>query len=254
MATKQQAEVSREGRARYLYAVVRARSGWAAELTGLGPSPVHAVREDDLLALVSDTAGLRVAPTRAHLLTHQRVTDAVLREHTLVPVAFGTVLPSEERVRELLRVAHAPLVRALDVLEGRVELGLKVYCHRDALARRLEAEQPELARRPSEPEEDHEQRLELALLERTTRDMDVLRTGLAPLVAATHESAPLGERMLLNAAFLVDRAAVAAFEARLKTLVARTEVYAFRFTGPWAGYSFVDVRLDMEGGLSAGAR
>ncbi|RYZ42275.1 MAG: GvpL/GvpF family gas vesicle protein [Myxococcaceae bacterium] len=248
MATKQQGEVSKEGRARYLYAIVRAEGGWVPDLAGLGTAPVRTVREDDLLALVSDPAGLRVAPTRAHLLTHQRVTDAVLREHTLVPVAFGTVLPSEERVREVLRTAHAPLLRALEVLEGRVELGLKVYCHRDALARRLEEETPQLARQPSEPEEDHEQRMELALLERTTRDMDVLRDGLGPLVAATHESAPLGERMLLNAAFLVDRVAVSAFEARLKTLAARTEVYAYRFTGPWPGYNFVDVRLGVEAG------
>ncbi|MCY1043777.1 GvpL/GvpF family gas vesicle protein [Corallococcus sp. bb12-1] len=251
MATKQQAEVTREGRAHYLYAIVRAEGGWERDLAGLGTAPVRTVREDDLLALVSDTAGLRVAPTRAHLLTHQRVTDAVLREHTLVPVAFGTVLPSEERVREVLRTAHAPLVRALAMLDGRVELGLKVYCHRDALARQLEEEAPQLARRPSEPEEDHEQRMELALLERTTRDMDVLRDGLGPLVAATHESAPLGERMLLNAAFLVDRAAVSAFEARLKTLAARTELYAYRFTGPWPGYSFVDVRLGVEASPAA---
>ncbi|RKH17019.1 GvpL/GvpF family gas vesicle protein [Corallococcus sp. CA047B] len=251
MATKQQAEVSRGSRARYVYAILRAAGGWEPELAGLGTSPVRTVREDDLVALVSDAAGLRVAPTRSHLLTHQRVADAVLREHTVVPVAFGTVLPSEERVREVLRTAHAPLVRALDVLEGRVELGLKVYCHRDALTRRLEEEAPELARRPSEPEEDHEQRMELALLERTTRDMGVLRDGLGPLVAAAHESAPLGERMLLNAAFLVDRAAVAAFEARLRTLAARTEVYAYRFSGPWPGYSFVDVRLGVETGPAA---
>ncbi|RKH38132.1 GvpL/GvpF family gas vesicle protein [Corallococcus sicarius] len=248
MTTKTQAESLREPGPRYVYAIVREDDGWEPDLAGLGTSRVHAVREGGLLAVVSAVAGLRVAPTRAHLLSHQRVTEAVLREHTVMPVAFGTVLPSEERVRELLRTAHAPLTQALTALEGRVELGLKVHFHRDALARQLEEETPELVRGPSEPEEEHEQRLEAALLERTRRDMDVLRDGLRPLAAAMQEAAPLGERMLLNAAFLVDRARVAAFEARVKALAARTEVYAFRFTGPWPAYSFVDVRLDVETG------
>lgn len=246
MTAKTQAESSREGRAHYLYGIVRGDGGWEPAVAGLGTSPVRAVREGGLAALVSDAGGLRVVPTRAHLLMHQRVTEAVLREHTLVPVAFGTVLPSEARVRELLRVARAPLTRALSALEGRVELGLKVLCHGDALTRRLQEETPGLARGDDEPEEDHEQRLEVALRECTTRDLNGLRAGLCPLAEATHEAPPLGERMILNAAFLVDRTRVAAFEARLQSLVARLDAYTFRFTGPWPAYSFVDVRLDVE--------
>jgi hypothetical protein len=248
MATKVSSESPREGRAHYLYGIVREDGDWETGLSGLGACPVRAVREAGLTALVSDAAGLRLVPTREHLLTHQRVTEAVLKEHTLVPVAFGMVLPSEERVRELLRVARAPLNRALTALEGRVELGLKVYRHGDDLTRRLEEASPGLARQAGEPEEDHEQRVEAALRERTGNDLEGLRAGLRPLSEAVHETPPLGERMVLNAAYLVDRTRVAAFEARVVSLVSRLEAYTFRFTGPWPAYSFVDVRLDVEPG------
>ncbi|CAM4435661.1 GvpL/GvpF family gas vesicle protein [Corallococcus exiguus] len=246
MTTKTQAESSREGRAHYLYGIVREDSGWTLDLAGLDEAPVRRVHEGGLTALVSEVAGPRVVPTRTYLLMHQRVTEAVVREHTLVPVAFGTVLPSEERVRELLRVARAPLSRALSELEGRVELGLKVYCHGDALTRRLQETRPELARGPAELEEDHEARLEAALHDCTRKDLDGLKAGLRPLAEATHEAPPLGERMMLNTAWLVDRTRVAAFEARVQSLVARLDAYTFRFTGPWPAYSFVDVRLDVE--------
>ncbi|NNC17611.1 GvpL/GvpF family gas vesicle protein [Corallococcus exiguus] len=246
MTTKTQAESSREGRVHYLYGIVREDSGWTLDLAGLDEAPVRRVHEGGLTALVSEVAGPRVVPTRTYLLMHQRVTEAVVREHTLVPVAFGTVLPSEERVRELLRVARAPLSRALSELEGRVELGLKVYCHGDALTRRLQETRPELARGPAELEEDHEARLEAALHDCTRKDLDGLRAGLRPLAEATHEAPPLGERMMLNTAWLVDRTRVAAFEARVQSLVARLDAYTFRFTGPWPAYSFVDVRLDVE--------
>jgi hypothetical protein len=234
-------------RPQYVYGILRASEDLDLDLglIGLGapPAEVRTVREDDLAAVVSESPGPGLDPTRAHLLVHQRVTEAVLREHTLVPVAFGTVLPSEARVRELLRVAHGELARALDALEGRVELGLKVLYHRDHLARRLELEEPLLRRGDSEPEAVHEERLDVALRARVAGDMAALLEGLRSWALATREDPPLGELMLLNASFLVGRDAAADFEARVKSLAARTDTYAFRFTGPWPAYSFVDLRL-----------
>ncbi|MFP2932684.1 GvpL/GvpF family gas vesicle protein [Pyxidicoccus sp. 3LG] len=232
----------------YLYGVVRAVGALDFGLIGLGvpPADVRVVREGDLAALVSSTPSPWVDPTRAHLLVHQRVTEAVLSEHTLLPVAFGTVLPSEAQVRALLRTAHDALSGALASLEGKVELGLKVLYHREHVARRLELEDAELCRREDEPEAEHERRLGAAVEARAAREMASLLESLRPLAFASRTFAPLGERMLLNAAFLVGREQVDTFEAKVKSLAARSDTYAFRFTGPWAPYSFVDVRLGLE--------
>ncbi|MCY1016253.1 GvpL/GvpF family gas vesicle protein [Pyxidicoccus sp. MSG2] len=233
---------------RYLYGVVRAVGDLDFGPIGLGvpPADVHAVREGDLAALVSIAPALVVDPTRAHLLVHQRVTEAVLREHTLLPVAFGTVLRSEAQVRELLRTAHGALSDTLIALEDKVELGLKVLYHREHLARRLELGDATLGRREDEPEAEHEHRISAAITDRVERDMAALLEGLRPLSFASRNSAPVGDRMLLNAAFLVGRDWVESFEAQLKSLAARWDTYAFRFTGPWAPYSFVDLCLGLE--------
>ncbi|WP_240359017.1 GvpL/GvpF family gas vesicle protein [Pyxidicoccus trucidator] len=232
----------------YLYGVVRAAGNLDFGLIGLGapPADVRAVREGDLAALVSTSPALVVDPTRSHLLVHQRVTEAILHEHTLLPVAFGTVLRSEAQVRALLRTAHGSLSSALAALEGKVELGLKVIYHREHLARRLELEDAQLSRHDGEPEADHERRLGAAVEVRAAQDMASLLEGLRPLAQASRTSPPVGDRMLLNAAFLVERQAVPAFEAKVKSLAARSDIYSFRFTGPWAPYSFVDVRLGLE--------
>jgi hypothetical protein len=232
----------------YLYGVVRAVGDLDFGLIGLGapPADVRAVREGGLAALVSTAPGRVVDPTRSHLLVHQRVTEAVLREHTPLPVAFGTVLDSEAQVRELLRTAQDALLQALTALEGKVELGLKVLYHREHLARQLELEDEALCRREAESEPEHERRLGSALETRVRQDMDTLLDGLRPLAAASRTWAPVGERMLLNAAFLVSRGAVTAFEDKVRSLAARSDTYTFRFTGPWAPYSFVDMRLGLE--------
>ncbi len=249
------ASVELEDGPQYLYGVVRAVGDLDFGLIGLGapPADVRAVREGNLAALVSTAPAQVVDPTRAHLLVHQRVTEAVLREHTLLPVAFGTVLRSEAEVRSLLRTAQDALAGALAALEGHVELGLKVLYHREHLARRLELEDSRLARQDGEPEADHERRVGIAVEARIEQDMGSLLEGLRPLARTACTWSPVGDRMLLNAAFLVARDAVPAFEAKVKSLAARSDIYAFRFTGPWAPYSFVDIRLGLEPGPDAAA-
>ncbi|MCP3098150.1 GvpL/GvpF family gas vesicle protein [Myxococcus sp. K15C18031901] len=238
---------------RYLYGVVRAREPLDFGSIGLGvpPAQVRAVTEGDLAALVSAAPGLAVGPTRANLLAHQRTTEVVLREHTVLPVAFGTVLPSEAQVRALLRSARDVLVGALTRLEGKVELGLKVLYHREHLARRLEGEDARLKRHADESELEHERRVGSAVETRASLDMAAMLEGLRSLSVASRTASPVGERMLLNAAFLVVREHVQDFDAKVRMLAARSDFYAFRFTGPWAPYSFVDIRLGLE--LDSGA-
>ncbi|MCE9669618.1 GvpL/GvpF family gas vesicle protein [Myxococcus stipitatus] len=240
-------------RPRYLYGVVRSQGGLDFGSIGLGmpPADVRAVHEGGLAALVSDAPGLRVGPTRANLLAHQRATEVVLREHTVLPVAFGTVLPSEAQVRALLRAARDALLGALEALEGKVELGLKVLHHREHLARRMEGEDAALKRREGESEHEHERRVGSAVETRASLDMAALMEGLRSLSVASRTASPVGERMLLNAAFLVMRERVQDFEAKVRMLAARSDLYAFRFTGPWAPYSFVDVRLGLDAGTAA---
>ncbi len=233
---------------RYLYGIVRDAENLAFGYIGLGvpTADVYAVRDAGLAALVSVAPGWVVDPTRANLLGHQRVTEAILREHTLLPVAFGTVLTSEAQVHELLRTGHAALSRVLDTLEGKVELGVKVLYHREHLLQRLMLEDSLLTRRPDESETEHARRMDAAVEDRARRDMHALMDGLRPRAAATREHPPVGERMLLNAAFLVEREALESFEEKVRSLAARSNTYAFRFTGPWAPYSFVDMRLGLR--------
>lgn len=234
----------------YLHGVARAKGLAKLGALGLGmpPARILVMKEGLLAALVSPIPTHRVDPTRANLLAHQRATEVILREHTLLPVAFGTVLSSRAQVQQLLRAAKGVLTTALNALEGKVELGLKVLHHREHLSRRMEMEDFSLRRRAGEPEGEHERRLGHAVELRASLDMAAMLESLRPLAAASRIRAPVGERMLLNAAFLVERQHVPTFEAKVRTLAARSDLYAFRFTGPWPAYSFVDVRFGLDGG------
>jgi hypothetical protein len=63
---------------------------------------------------------------------------------------------------------------------------------------------------------------------------------------ASRANKPIGDKMIMNAAFLVEREREAAFDTRVKTLGARYDTLTFRYTGPWPPYNFVNIRLKLE--------
>jgi len=203
----------------YLYGVLRAKEELSFGAIGLGtpPTEVATVRHGELAAVVSEGPAGVPDPTRDHLLAHHRVQEAVMREHTLLPAAFGLTFRGREEVVELLRSGHDAFAGVLARLEGHVELGLKVLCDQDVLAR-----------------------------EAAGHDAQTLLEALRPLATAVRVVRPIGERMILNAAFLVAREQEAAFDAKLRSLAARFELLTLHYTGPWAPYHFADILLRLE--------
>jgi hypothetical protein len=64
---------------------------------------------------------------------------------------------------------------------------------------------------------------------------------------ASHENKPIGEKMILNAAFLVLRDCEAGFDAALQRVARKfRDRLTFKLTGPWPPYNFVKIRLKVE--------
>ncbi len=70
---------------------------------GSEPAEVHTVNYKDIAAVVSDTPLEVYDPTRENVLAHERVNETVMREHTVIPMSFGTVFKTREDIVELLR-------------------------------------------------------------------------------------------------------------------------------------------------------
>src|SRR5690349_11569776 len=89
---------------KYVYCIIR--SDRVREFGGIGiggGQRVYTVQHEDLAAVVSDTPIVIYDPTRENVLAHEFVNETVMKEHTLIPMSFGTVFRSEDDVTELLR-------------------------------------------------------------------------------------------------------------------------------------------------------
>ena len=140
-----------------------------------------------------------------------------MHEHTLLPTAFGLTFPDREAVVELLRSAREAFTDVLARLEGQLELGLKLLWDRDLMPREV-----------------------------AEHDARSIVDALRPHATAVRWASPIGERMILNAAFLVARERLAAFDGKMRSMAARFELLTFQYTGPWAPYHFADIRLKWE--------
>src|SRR3954452_105104 len=112
----------------YVYGVVRAGERVALPESGVEGGPVGCLRHGDLAALVGETSGDPVRPSRRNVMAHTRVLQEVVAAGAdVVPMQFGVVMPDGDAVRGELLAAHAEaLTDQLDALAERVELDVTV--------------------------------------------------------------------------------------------------------------------------------
>jgi len=66
------------------------------------------------------------------------------------------------------------------------------------------------------------------------------------VAVASRANKPIGDKMIMNAAFLVTREQETAFDAKVKEIGVRYDKLDFKYTGPWPPYNFVNIRLKLE--------
>ncbi len=246
------------GKGPYVYCVVRSDQPLSFGSIGIGeePSPVYTVRCDDLSAVVSDTPLGVLDPTRDNVLAHQRVNETVMREHTVLPMSFGTMFKTRDDVTAFLKSAYRAFSDVLDKIENKLEFGLKVLWHREAVIREIEDEDENIRRLKTEiaaqkgstyfARMQYGRLIDAALQSKSERYVSEVFDRLRDVSVAARANKPVGDRMILNAAFLVTRDTEDQFDARVKELGAHHDKLTFKYTGPWPPYNFVNIRLKLE--------
>lgn len=253
----------------YIYGVIRNDHPLAVSAPPVsGNGLVYPIVHRGLAAVVSDGSLPRYELTRTNIRSHQAVLDCVMQTADVLPTRLGTTLASvEEVVEDLLEERHAELVRLLDSVTDRIELNLKVSwadlqcAFREVVAEDsgLRALRDRLAARRGTARRDTQielgDRAALALAAKRTREADQLVTDLAPVTVSARQNAPMSDLMILNAAFLVERQRIGAFEEAVAALDdAAQERLSFRLAGPLPPYNFVALHVVSKSEAHAGRR
>ena len=245
-------------RGKYVYCIIRSEKPIKFGPIGIGnePGEVHTVHYQELAAVVSDTPIDVFDATRENVLAHERVNEAVMRKHTVIPMSFGTVFKTRDDILELLRAAYDAFHDVLKKMQDKVEFGLKVLWDRDVMIKEIERQDENVRRLRNEISSQkgstyfarmqYGRLVDAALEGLTERYVTEIFEQLRPVAVASRANKPIGDKMIMNAAFLVTREQETAFDAKVKEIGVRYDKLDFKYTGPWPPYNFVNIRLKLE--------
>jgi hypothetical protein len=243
---------------KYVYCIIRSEEVLNFGPLGLGaePAEVHTVHYRDIAAVVSNTPMIVQDPTRENVLAHQRVNETVMQKHTVIPMSFGTVFRTDDDIMELLRSAYDAFSDVLSKMRDKFEFGLKVLWDRDQIIRDIEEEDEDIRRLKGEISSQkgstyfarmqYGRLIDAALQTRSERYVGDIFSALRDVSVASRSNKPIGDRMIMNAAFLVSREMEQAFDTRVREIGQKYDKLTFKYTGPWPPYNFVNIRLKLE--------
>src|SRR5438045_3079663 len=211
---------------RYVYGIIEAGERIPFGRMGIGGKgeAVYTVNYQDIAAVVSKTSVFIFDPTRENALAHEHVIETVMKTHTIIPMSFGTVFRTDDDIREVLKSIYASLKDVLKQMSGKLEFGLKVNWDRDRIIEELKHEDEEVHHFHQEITRKHLQstyfaRMQLgrmidkALSELAASYVREIYDGLRAVCVASRDNKPIGDKMIMNAAFLVQKEREAEFDA-----------------------------------------
>lgn len=219
---------------------------------------LYTIRYKDAGIVAADAPVKIYRPSKENLLMHQNAVSLVMKQKdTVIPVSFGNVFHSKEDAAVLLENLYPQFTELFPAIKGKIEVGLKVVGKKDWLESQVSGNAQiekiaESVKGKSEAASYYE-RIQLGgaaekIVTGLHKQMkEEIFNPLSEGAEAAKANEPIGEKMLLNAAFLVDRDQEAAFDGKVNEL---HEVWKdrvdFNYSGPWAAYNFVNIRLKVE--------
>ena len=225
---KEEEVVRKREEGKYVYCVIksdeemRSFGDMGIEDTG----EVYTIPYKEFAAVVSDSPMKEYEAREENVKEHEEIARKVLLGgHTVLPVAFNMVFKDKRTLLVTMSKARKGLRKAYETVDKKVELGIKAIFAKETL-KNLEKSKSEFVK-------DFES--------------DLLET-IDGKFASLKRLDLFSDRLALNMAFLVDRDKIEEFSEAIEPLYNKYDSLKIQYSGPWAPYNFVDIRILGKGG------
>ncbi len=245
----------------YIYGIIAAGRRQEYGPIGIGGRGdlVYTLPYRNVAAILSRAPIVKYAVTRDNMLTHTRVLECAVQEHTVLPVRFSTVAASEEVVVEqVLKTRYQEFINLAREMAGKLELGIRArWIDMEAIFAELADENTaikalkEVAKREKNQQRRYATRIKIgqlvqsALEEKRKREKKELLEALRPLSLKWNELPIYGDMNLVSVAFLVCKEHEPAFEQKIaelkKVYEKRTQI---KYIHSHIAYSFVELVIN----------
>ena len=248
----------------YLYCIIRHTGAIEFGAVGIGTRAdrVYAINYKDICAVVSQSAVMRYEARRVNLTAHSLVLEEVMKQFSILPIRFSTISGSydESKILKILEKEYDKFSDLLEKMESKKELGLKVLALEEPIYKYIldkhddiRALKDKLAK--LDPDKAHYQLIKIgemvekALIKENSNFNDDIISVLTPLADEVKVNDKYGERMILNAAFLIKNEKEVEFDQVINALDEKyRNLLSFKYVGTLPPYNFVNLVINTQGG------
>lgn len=210
---------------------------------GINGAAARLLESEGIKAVVSDFPESSVAVTRENVLAHERVVRHVLRNSSLLPFRFGTVV-GETRLLDFISAQRSALLSQLERVRGCLEMSVKIMGDKVEEAAREEFDEGVAVERSGTNYLEKKRREILgdsAMKARAEEVESWLSSRLRDVVRESVVTTKASGSLILSASYLVERVLLDEYRKSLEE--ARTERSDLHFltSGPWPPYSFSNI-------------
>ena len=235
----------------YLYCIIPKNTEVELTESGMEKKKLYAIEFKDLMAIVSDSDYKVYDLSSENLFTHEGVIREIMGKTDVLPFNFGNVLKSQKDLIKFLDNTYEHMGKTFKKISGRLELGLKVLIKSEKFSDEVEnTEIKQLKKLILNTDEKKAFSLKVELGKLVQKSLEQIQSKYEAKIfnylkqycsdAKTSNCSTV--KMILNAAFLIDKDKQAIFDEEVNKIINQYEEnFDFKYSGPWPPYNFVEI-------------
>ncbi|MGE4587038.1 MAG: GvpL/GvpF family gas vesicle protein [Mangrovibacterium sp.] len=247
---------------KYIYGIIKHSEAIEFGPIGIGRrgDRVYGISYKNVCAIVSNSPVIQYEARRVNLTAHELVLEEVMKQFPVLPVRFSTIADTtdDSGVLKILERDYERLTGMLDRIEGKKELGLKVIAIEGVIFNHILDKYDEIRNMKEKlvhlpADTTYYQRMKIGEMVEAALQKEkeffkkrILDT-LTPLAVDTRINDNFGERMVLNAAFLIRNETEPEFDRAVNKLDEQLgNLLTFKYVGTLPPYNFVNMVINIE--------
>jgi hypothetical protein len=221
-------------------------------LVGINDMPVTTLLAENFVCVMSDVDEAEKSLDRDAAMAHQKVLEAVMEHTTILPLAFGHIVPQEDDVVQKLIIPHKDaLQESFAYLDGNIEVNLKAFWpDMSSIFATIASENSEIQRLKKKARVSRDDQIragEIAAKEIEGRRKSFAKKvidGMTDIALEHKENKLFGDQMIANIAFLVPKNKIEEFDQKVNDASdEHGDAVHFKSIGPVPPYNFTNVRI-----------
>ncbi|MFH0771963.1 MAG: GvpL/GvpF family gas vesicle protein [Candidatus Omnitrophota bacterium] len=235
----------------YIYGIIDSHYRIDGSIAGLGGANVYNISYRDIGATASNLNEELKNITSDRALEHEGVVERLMEHFTVLPVRFLTIFNREEDVISMMKEHYRDFKENLSRLCDKMEFGIKVIWPADTIKKRIIAAfnrdnsdvsvSADSAAKIFLKEKLEKYSIEKEFKEEADRCISVVDERFNQIAAEKKLQKLQTEKLLLNAAYLVEKEKQDNFKQAFEQLKSATGDLEFLFSGPWPPYNFISL-------------